>query len=449
MDETTGPTTPTPTSGSGSAGALPLVRGAAHLMTAIPHLIGYRPGRSLVVVATVAQAAGPGRPTGRGTLRGRMVMTVRADLAAPGDVQPALARLAWPVGRLRAQHGDDLVLHCYLWDADEALGLLAARTLLEFAEDHRVRVNDVVVVGTDAYLPLVEAGGPVVPGVVAEGEGTAARAPHPWLPMPTPADVPLVADLVLQGRAVAPGRDAAVARMRRRDEVASRATEQALLELAPGQLDGSASLAAVGRWVCGGSFVQPPTAQDRAAVALVLQDRALRDLVLARWLPRLFSLEDLLEPEAVERMCTLLPPWPVDHGTALDRLIILAGQVPVDLSVPFVTLAGLLAWGTGEGTLANEAADLALELDPDYRMARLLSQALEHGMPPEILRSAEGAPAQGEAVTGEEDEIDGETVADDEDGDRNDATDREDGDRVDATDGDDGSSTTRGRGRAA
>ncbi|MGC5583529.1 DUF4192 domain-containing protein [Ornithinimicrobium sp. W1665] len=444
MDETTGPTTPT-TSGStptpGSAGALPPVRGAAHLMTAIPHLIGYRPGRSLVVVATVAQAAGPRRPTGRGTMRGRMVMTVRADLAAPGDVQPALTRLAPPVARLRAQHGEDLVLHCYLWDADEELGLLAARTLLEFAEDHRVRVNDVAVVGIDAYLPLVEAGGPVVPGVVADGKGTAGHAPHAWLPMPAPADVPLVADLVLQGRAVAPGRDAAVARMRRRDEAASRATEQALLELAPGQLDGSASLAALGRWVCGGSFVQPPTAQDRAAVALVLQDRTLRDLVLARWLPRLFSLEDLLEPEAVERMCELLPPWPVDHGTALDRLITLAGQVPVDLSVPFVTLAGLLAWGTGEGTLANEAADLALELDPDYRMARLLRQALEHGMPPEIPRNAERTPAHGEDAAAGEDGSDGDDEDDDAAG-----GDGSDGNRNDATDG---SSTTRGRGRAA
>lgn len=372
MDETTGRNRPTPT--FEPAGQPPLVQGSAHLMTAIPHLLGYRPGRSLVVVATAVQTAAPGPPGRADRLRGRLAMTSRADLAGPADVDAAVELLAAPVDRLRRRHGDRLVLHCYLWDADEELGRLAARRLRGFADAREVGLNDLVLVGRDTYLPLVEAGGPVEDGR--------------WRPLPSPADVPLVADLVLRGRGVARDRDDAVAVVRVRDEETSRKTEAALQELAPGELDGIRSLGALGRWVAGGSFAGPPTPRELAAVALVLQDRTLRDVVLARWLPQLFTLDDLLEPSAVQLVSDLLPAWPSDDGEALGRLITVAGQVPVDLSVPFVTLAGLVAWGTGEGTLANEAADLALELDPGYRMAQLLHQALEHGLPPDLGRPA-------------------------------------------------------------
>ncbi|MFB9732169.1 DUF4192 domain-containing protein [Ornithinimicrobium kibberense] len=378
MDETTGPHRPTPA--SPAAGQTPLVQGPAHLMTALPHLLGYRPGHSLVVVATAVETTAPGRPGRADRLRGRMAMTTRADLAGPDDLDQAVELLAGPVARLRRRHGHRLVLHCFLWDADEELGRLAAARLGPFADAHEVALNDLVLVGTDAYLPLVEAGEPVQDGR--------------WRPLPSPADVPLVADLVLRGRGVAPGRDDAVAVVRARDEETSRATEAALREVAPGELDGLQALGALGRWVAGGSFAGPPTPRELAAVTLVLQDRTLRDVVLARWLPQLFTLDDLLEPSAVELVEDLLPAWPGDDGEALGRLIALAGQVPLDLSVPFVTLAGLVAWGTGEGTLANEAADLALELEPDYRMAQLLRQALEHGLPPDLGVAATDAGAR-------------------------------------------------------
>ncbi|HSP60959.1 MAG TPA: DUF4192 family protein [Ornithinimicrobium sp.] len=385
MDDTTGRTTPTST--PGAAGQLSLVRGSAHLMTAIPHLLGYRPGRSLVVVATAVQAAVPGPVRGRDRIRAQIVMTMRADLTGPHDVAPTVRQLSAPAARLQARHGRDLVLHCYLWDADEELGVLAAEALLALARERRVTLNDLVLVGRDAYLPLVEAGDPRDPRLARPGGRVGPSSG--WLPLPSPADVPLVADLVLRGRGVAPGRDEAVAVVRRRDEAASRETERALLELSPEQLDGHGSLATLGRWVCGGSFSGPPTPQERAAAALVLQDRVLRDVVLARWLPRLFTLDDLLEPEAAESLRGLLPPWPQDDGQALARLITVAGQVPLDLSVPLLTLAGLLAWGTGEGTLANEAVDVALEIDPGYRMAQLLKEALERGLAPELGSSPE------------------------------------------------------------
>jgi hypothetical protein len=50
--------------------------------------------------------------------------------------------------------------------------------------------------------------------------------------------------------------------------------------------------------------------------------------------------------------------------------------------------AGLLAfaaWRAGEGTLATLALNRALEANPGYRMAQLLYQMVQAGLPPSAL----------------------------------------------------------------
>ncbi|MEU1841174.1 DUF4192 domain-containing protein [Micromonospora chersina] len=52
------------------------------------------------------------------------------------------------------------------------------------------------------------------------------------------------------------------------------------------------------------------------------------------------------------------------------------------------TLLAITAWRCGDGALAGMAADRALQVDPEYRLARLLLQALHAGLPPSVLERA-------------------------------------------------------------
>jgi hypothetical protein len=49
------------------------------------------------------------------------------------------------------------------------------------------------------------------------------------------------------------------------------------------------------------------------------------------------------------------------------------------------TLLALVAWRTGDGVLADIAAERALEADRTYRLAQLVLHALQHGLPPTAL----------------------------------------------------------------
>lgn len=54
------------------------------------------------------------------------------------------------------------------------------------------------------------------------------------------------------------------------------------------------------------------------------------------------------------------------------------------------TLLAHLHYMAGEGAFASVAVERALELDPDYYLAHLLSTALEHGMRPSGLAEVVG-----------------------------------------------------------
>ncbi|HLU46185.1 MAG TPA: DUF4192 domain-containing protein [Natronosporangium sp.] len=57
---------------------------------------------------------------------------------------------------------------------------------------------------------------------------------------------------------------------------------------------------------------------------------------------------------------------------------------PLLVAAP-ASLLAFTAWRAGDGALARLALERALTADPDYPMARLLWQALRHGLPPSIL----------------------------------------------------------------
>ncbi|WP_298885520.1 DUF4192 domain-containing protein [uncultured Serinicoccus sp.] len=347
--------------------------GAGQLLAVLPHLLGYRPERSIVVVALALDP--------RGTL-GQMVFAGRLDLPTTPDLGVGLQQLRYAVQQAADGSSGPTLLAVFGHDlptgpdgeVDRAAvaGLLAASRGL--AHDTGCHVHDLVLVRDTAA-------GRQMCAVVADGEDVLEQE-RGWRAAPSAPDVPAAADLVLSGRAVLPSRGAVAASVRRRDEEASRATDVSLrlLHLAPERLDEGRALSDLDACLHEGSTLD---ARQRAQVAVVLQDRWVRDAVLARWLPDLPWAQDASVPGELVEASRALRPWPTTaHQEGLERLLTLVAQVPRGLGGPLLTLGAMVAWTRGDGTVANEMCDLALEVDPGSQLAGLLRRALEVGLRP-------------------------------------------------------------------
>lgn len=348
------------------------MRGTSHLLAVMPHLLGYLPERSLVVVATRVDRSGGG------VHRGAVAMSLRVDLPPAEHLWDMRQVLDGPLRSL-TRGGGRMLLHTFVYDppgvgADQGYDEGYVEQLLAALEEAALRT------GTAVHdLDLVRAGGREHRRLLVATD----RVDEPWRPAPSAADVPAAADLVWEGRTPAASRSEVVAAIRHQDESACAATDLALTMLAadPARLDQDQALAALGSWVVRGE--PAPTAKDRAWIAVELHDKQVRDALLGRWLPQTFHLEELLDPPAAAAFRQHVPAWPADDSTAaLDRLLRLASQIPRDLTAPLMTVASFVAWVTGQGTIANEACELALEVDPDYRMAGLLRDCLASGVRP-------------------------------------------------------------------
>ncbi|MEV0094459.1 DUF4192 domain-containing protein [Streptomyces sp. NPDC050738] len=104
---------------------------------------------------------------------------------------------------------------------------------------------------------------------------------------------------------------------------------------------------------------------EAAALVLGLQDRTTRDRA-AEWMEGPEAEPALRLWRAVSRRC--VGPY-VDHAAAP------------------LTLAGWVAWSTGDEPGARVALGRALRLDPEYHFAQLLHQACNEGLDPEALRA--------------------------------------------------------------
>lgn len=363
MDDTTQtPPTTTPR-GRGPDRDPVLLSGTGHLLAALPHVLGYHPRRSVVLVATAAVS--PRTPGRR-----HSVLTARLDLPPEQEAAAALEAFRVPLSGVAAEHPGGLLLHVFLHDAPARTADTVAVAVRALADGGGHRLHDLLLVRDGRYRPLVADGLEQAGGIAGE---------ETWRPVPQPADVPGVADLVLRGRSALPRREDVVAAVRRQDLAAAAQTQAALEGTDPGQ-DHLPALGRLSRWVVQGR--DEPDAQARAHIVAALADRGLRDAVLACWLPGLFRLEEVLERGPARELRRLVRPWPARDLQALDRLLGLAAAVPRAVSAPLLTVAGVVAWGQGEGTIANEAVALALEADPGYRMALLVQTALEQGLPP-------------------------------------------------------------------
>ncbi|SOD99268.1 DUF4192 domain-containing protein [Blastococcus haudaquaticus] len=326
------------------------------LAAALPHLLGFRPAESVVLVGLV----GPGAR--------RLGMTARADIP-PVEAGRAMARLlaakvvtgrpAGVVAVVVSEAGDAEVGDAEDGDAEQGLphrGLMGH--LCAALAEHAVPVRDVLLVRGGRWWSYDCPERCCAPGV-----GTA-------LP---DGVTELEVAAVAAGVVVEPDRATLAARVAPPEGLDRSAMAavcaQVALECAERILDGgwdtvtgeswAAVLEALAR--CRPGAVVRLTDREVARVVWGLRDRSVRDLAL-----QLALGEDAPAAEQLWTECTRRAPVPLDAAAA--------------------TLLAVSAWVRGDGATAGIALDRALAGEPGYALARLLSEALDACLSPDELR---------------------------------------------------------------
>jgi hypothetical protein len=327
------------------------VRDVGEIAAGLPHLLGFRPRESVVLLSL-------GGVSGR-----RVGMTVRADIPPPEHNRS----LAGVLSRsLRTDRPDGALVFVVSEAADD-----------EFPGDRGLPHHDLVWEMCRALSRL-----PVpVADVVLVRDGRwwsydcpdSCCAPGAGTPLPTVATELEVA-AIATGSVVERAREDLVARIAPPPAYDARAMAAACARIG---VDVSAAVLDVGLEAVGAESwtvllsamarCRPGPPADRltdAEVARVvwgLRDVDVRDRALELALGG-----DAAGTEQLWTECTRRAPGPLDAAPA--------------------TLLAVSAWLRGDGAMANIALDRALESDPGYRLARLLRDALTACVTPRDLR---------------------------------------------------------------
>lgn len=333
------------------------LHGPGELLAVIPYLLGFHPTDSLVMVGLHDQ---------------RICFALRLDLPAPGRTLSA-ATLRWVLAALAAQHLTGLVLIGYggagavgpplaaLGDAIRAAGLPLVDRL-------RVAADRYWSYGcTDARCCP-----PAGSSYGAARDRVAAEA--------TLAGLVALPDRAELARQLAPVTGPARVAMERARHQAQ-ARRQSLVDTVA-----SAELAAKVLTVAGTGAVRD------ALRRYEMPDGTLDDDELA-WLGVVLR-EQPVRDEA----------WRLaDHDLRRHRTLWtdVVRRVPRrDLAAP-AALLGYVCWQLGDGALAGIALGRALDVDPAYEMAALLSQAVAAGVPPHAWHVSDNERSSGDATEDE------------------------------------------------
>ena len=329
---------------------LPRVRvsGPADILAVVPHLIGFHPRLSFVVIG----AAGPRR---------RVELGFRYDLPDP------------PGAAAAAEIADHAVAVLAQRDAGTVIGIgygpgrLVTPVADAFAaavNRRRLQLRELLRVEDDRYWSYLCANAACCPA-----EGTAFDySSHPAAAAMTVAGLAAYPDRAAVAATLAPPAGAAARVM---DEAVERACvrAQALVDRAQRSGTGNPLRLAISqgrravreaiRVYRGGGRI---TSEDRIAwLAVSLVHLAVRDDAWARMVPEHRQAHLSLWADIVRRTDGRWLPAPA-------------------------SLLAFTAWQAGDGTLANIALDRALAADPDYSMALLLRDILTAGVPPSQAR---------------------------------------------------------------
>jgi len=339
------------------------------IAAALPHLIGFRPRESLVVVSV------------HGPSRLRLGLTARVDLPPVEHRQPVLTGL---VRSLLTDRPDAVLLAVVSEDEDPAP--TAERGERDAVPDlpHRALVHEAVLAFDGAGLAVREA------LLVRRGRWWSYDCPRdccaPAAGTPLPAGTsPLAAAAAVTGQVVEADRAALVRRIapvgflaaegmaRACDEVGDELARRTARRGWDAVSDEGWAAVRAAVEAAGPGSVQRLSDREVARLAWGLRDVDLRDRALGLALG-----PSAAAAEAVWTELTRRSPAPLDAAPA--------------------TLLAVTAWVRGDGALANVALERALRSEPSYTFAGLLRTALDACMrPAEVRRLIREATGSGDA----------------------------------------------------
>lgn len=312
------------------------VRSPADLVAAVPYLLGFRPSDgSIVVIASRDR---------------RIVFAARGDLPAPANQILDVAANLVPVLRRQQPITDLMIVGYGAEHIDPAL----------------LTVSEALTASGMPLLELLRVTGTRIFNLTCDN-------PDCCPPQGTPFD-PTASLIAVQataaGQVALPNRAAVAARFApvggaARDRM-RRATTEAVTRLTAVSNAGEAAADEAGARAVRDALRKHDagerlTEDDVAWLTLLLRRPSVRDLVV-----------DLTQPHD-------------PHVTFWADITRRAEEALVPAPA---TLLAITAWRCGDGTLAGMAADRALQVDPEYRLADLLLQTLHAGLPPTVFEQA-------------------------------------------------------------
>jgi Domain of unknown function (DUF4192) len=342
------PVSPGPGPGDESAQPRVRVSSPGDILAVVPHLLGFHPARSLVVV-------GAGRPPQR------VELAFRYDLPDPPDTAAA-AEIAGHAAAVLAQRRLDTVIG--IGYGPGALVTPVADALAAAVHERGMRLHELMRVEQGRYWSYICTNPDCCP---PEGVRFDVRA-SPAAAAMTVAGLVAYPDRAALAGTLAPVTGAA-ARAMQKATTRARARAAKLVSLgARGGLDPATRLLAeTGRravrdFIASYRAGRPITAADPVAwLSVTLAHLPVRDDAWARMDPG--------HRDAHLRMWT----------------DVVRRARPAYLAAP-ASLLAFTAWQSGEGALANIALDRALAADPRYSLAHLLRDIMDAGVPPSEAR---------------------------------------------------------------
>ncbi len=355
MTENTSAGDKTPHTNSEPGREVPRIRvsSVAGFLAVVPHLLGFHPSRSMVVVGLDAR-------------RGRIVVAFRYDLPDPPDTALSRDIAEHAAAVLRQRRIRTAIAAGY---GDGTLVTPVAGQLRASLRGAGIALRDLLRVQDGRYWSYVCTD----PGCCPPDGVPFDASSHPAAAALTAAGMPARADRAALIGSLAPLTGQAAESMRQATERAVlRAAELIASSRAPG---GAPSVTPGSLWL----VVEAGREAVRAAISIYRHGGQITDHDQLAWLA--VTIADLrVRDDAWARMD---PRHRADH----QRLWIDVVRHACEPYVPApASLLAFTAWQSGEGALANVAIERALAADAEYSMAHLIGRALDAGLPPSAAR---------------------------------------------------------------
>jgi Domain of unknown function (DUF4192) len=361
----------TPHTNSQPSREVPRIRvsSVAGFLAVIPHLLGFHPSRSMVVVGLDAR-------------RGRIVLAFRYDLPDPPDAACSRDIAEHAAAVLRKRKIRTAIAAGY---GDGTLVTPVAEQLRAGLRGAGIALRDLLRVQDGRYWSYVCTD----PGCCPPDGVPFDVSAHPAAAAMTAAGMRARPDRASLAGSLAPLTGQAAESMRRAtgraelragELIASSRDPGSAPSRSPGSAPsraegGAASRASGSLWL----VVEAGREAVRAAISIYRHGGQITDHDQLAWLS--VTIADLrVRDDAWARMD---PRYRVDHRRLWTDVVRHACEpyVPAPAS-----LLAFTAWQSGEGALANVAIERALAADREYSMAHLIGQALDAGLPPSAAR---------------------------------------------------------------